>query len=193
MTTLPPDATPRRGRAALFRSATFLEHDPGDHPENAGRLAAIDDTLDRQNLLPDRPAIPFTQASDDELKRVHDPRYIAGAREFAARGGGWLDADTAVGLNSVDIAPPAAGGAIAPVGATLDGQAARGFVVGSPPGDHGPPARGMGFCIFKTVSAAAAHALSHGGDRMLIDDWDVGHGDGAQDAFYAADRLLFCA
>jgi acetoin utilization deacetylase AcuC-like enzyme len=193
MTTPLPDGTPSRGRAALFRSATFLEHDPGDHPENAGRLAAINDALERQNLLHDRPAIPVTQASDDELERVHDPRYVAGVREFAARGGGWLDADTAVGPNSVDIAALAAGASIAAVDAALDGQAARGFVLGRPPGHHATPTRGMGFCIFNTVAVAAAHALSRGVDRVLIVDWDVHHGNGTQDAFYASDRVLFCS
>jgi acetoin utilization deacetylase AcuC-like enzyme len=193
MTTPPPEAPPNRERAALFRSVEFREHDTGGHPENAGRLVAIDDTLERLHLLRDRPDIPFSAAPEDALAQVHDPRYIAGVREFAARGGGWLDSDTIVGPSSVDIAALAAGAGIAAVDAALDGQATRGFVLGRPPGHHATPTRGMGFCIFNTVAVAAAHALSRGVDRVLIVDWDVHHGNGTQDAFYESDLVLFCS
>jgi acetoin utilization deacetylase AcuC-like enzyme len=171
----------------------FREHDTGGHPENAGRLVAIDDTLERLRLLRDRPDIPFSAAPEDALARVHDPRYITGVREFAAHGGGRLDPDTIVGPSSVDIAALAAGAGIAAVDAALDGQAKRGFVLGRPPGHHATPTRGMGFCIFNTVAVAAAHALSRGVDRVLIVDWDVHHGNGTQDAFYESDRVLFCS
>ena len=193
MTTPPPDAPPDHGRAALFRSVTFREHDTGSHPENAGRLVAIDEALLRLDLLGGRPEMPFTAASDDALARVHDPRYITGVREFAANGGGWLDADTAVGPNSVEIAALAAGAGIAAVDAALDDRARRSFVLPRPPGHHATPARGMGFCIFNTVAIAAAHALSRGVERILIVDWDVHHGNGTQDTFYASDQVLFCS
>ena len=193
MTTPPPEEPPGRERAALFRSVVFREHDTGGHPENAGRLVAIDDALERLHLLRDRHDIPFSAAPDDALARVHDPRYIAGVREFAARGGGWLDSDTIVGPSSVDSAALAAGAGIAAVDAALDGRAKRSFVLGRPPGHHATPTRGMGFCIFNTIAVAAAHALSRGLDRILIVDWDVHHGNGTQDAFYESDQVLFCS
>ena len=132
MTTRPPNRQPGRERTALFRSLTFREHDTGGHPENAGRLAAIETALERLDLLGGRPNIPFTAAPDDVLARVHDPRYIAGIREFAAQGGGWLDADTAVGARSVDVATLAVGAGIAAVDAILDGRAQRGFILARP-------------------------------------------------------------
>jgi acetoin utilization deacetylase AcuC-like enzyme len=193
MTTRPPDQQPGRERTALFRSLAFREHETGDHPENAGRLRAIDSALERLDLLSCRPEIPFNAAPDDVLARVHDPRYIAGIREFAAQGGGWLDADTPVGARSVDIAALAAGAGIAAVDAALDGRAQHGFVLARPPGHHATPTRGMGFCLFNTIAVAAAHALRRGLDRVLIVDWDVHHGNGTQDAFYETDEVLFCS
>src|SRR5215210_6923525 len=193
MTTRPPDRQPGRERTALFRSPAFREHDTGDHPENAGRLLAIDTALERLDLLAGRPEIPFTAAPDDVLARVHDPRYIAGIREFADRGGGWLDADTSVGRRSVDAAALAAGAGVAAIDAILDERARRGFVLARPPGHHATPSRGMGFCLFNTAAVAAAHALDRGLGGVLIVDWDVHHGNGTQDAFYQTDQVLFCS
>jgi acetoin utilization deacetylase AcuC-like enzyme len=193
MTTRPPNRQPGRDRSALFRSLTFREHDTGGHPENAGRLVAIDSALERLDLLEGRPDIPFTAAPDDVLARVHDPRYIAGIREFSTQGGGWLDADTPVGPHSVEVAALAAGAGVAAVEATLAGRAQRGFVLARPPGHHATPTRGMGFCLFNTIAVAAAHALARGLDRVLIVDWDVHHGNGTQDAFYESDKVLFCS
>jgi acetoin utilization deacetylase AcuC-like enzyme len=193
MTTRPPDQHPGRERTALFRSLAFREHDTGDHPENAGRLLAIDTALKGLGLLTGRPEIPFKVAPDDVLARVHDRRYIAGIREFSAQGGGWLDADTRVGARSVELAALAAGAGIAAVDAVLDGRARRGFILARPPGHHATPLRGMGFCLFNSIAVAAAHALARGLDRVLIVDWDVHHGNGTQDAFYDTDEVLFCS
>ena len=193
MTTRPPDRQRGRERTALFRSLTFREHETGDHPENAGRLLAIDTALERLGLLAGRPEIPFDTAPDGVLARVHDSRYIAGLREFAAQGGGWLDADTPVGARSVEIAALAAGAGVAAVDAVLEGRAERGFVLARPPGHHATPSRGMGFCLFNTVAVAAAHALARGLERVLIVDWDVHHGNGTQDAFFDTDQVLFCS
>lgn len=189
MTTPSDRATP--SRAALYRSERFREHDTGTHPENARRLIAIDAALERGYLLAGRPEIPFTVAPDEALARVHDRRYIAGLRNFAEQGGGWLDADTWVGPSSVEIAALAAGAGIAAIDAALSGAAPRGFVLARPPGHHATPGRGMGFCLFNTIAVAAEHALAEGIERVLIVDWDVHHGNGTQDAFYESDRVLF--
>jgi acetoin utilization deacetylase AcuC-like enzyme len=191
MTTRPPELAGGRGRVALYRSPRFRDHETGSHPENASRLVAVDDVLERYNLAAGRPLIPFAEASDEVLTRVHDPRYVEGVREFAARGGGWLDGDTFVGKESVSIAALAAGAAVAAVDASLDDTAPRGFVLARPPGHHATSGRGMGFCIFNTIATAAAHALARGITRVVVVDWDVHHGNGTQDIFYTSDRVLY--
>jgi acetoin utilization deacetylase AcuC-like enzyme len=50
----------------------------------------------------------------------------------------------------------------------------------------------MGFCLFNNVALAAQVAVAeHGLDRVLIVDWDVHHGNGTQDMFYADGRVGF--
>ena len=50
----------------------------------------------------------------------------------------------------------------------------------------------MGFCLFNNVAVAAQYALDHLGiERVLILDWDVHHGNGTSDIFYASDAVLF--
>jgi acetoin utilization deacetylase AcuC-like enzyme len=193
MTTSQTEPRAAARRTAVLRSEIFRAHDTGAHPENAGRLIAIDEALERRDLLHERPEVPFTAASDEALARVHDPRYVTGLREFAMQGGGWLDADTIVSPPSFDVAALAAGAGIAAVDASLEGSAPRGVVLARPPGHHATPTRGMGFCLFNTVAVGASHALSRGLERVLIVDWDVHHGNGTQDIFYETDEVLYCS
>ena len=50
----------------------------------------------------------------------------------------------------------------------------------------------MGFCLYNNVAVAAHVALAeHQLDRVLVIDWDVHHGNGTQDMFYADGRVGF--
>ena len=178
---------------ALLRSPVFQGHDTGGHPENPRRLAAIEAELERAGLLGGRPEVPFGPAPLEALARVHDPRYLALVEEVARSGGAWLDADTMVGPDSWDVARLAAGATVAATEAVLAGRVGRAFCLVRPPGHHATPSHGMGFCLVNSVAVAAAHALAGGLARVAIVDWDVHHGNGTQDAFYATDRVLFCS
>jgi acetoin utilization deacetylase AcuC-like enzyme len=72
----------------------------------------------------------------------------------------------------------------------LAGEAKNALCLVRPPGHHALAERAMGFCLFNHIAVAALVALEeHGLDRVLIVDWDVHHGNGTQDTFYADGRV----
>lgn len=164
---------------------------PG-HPERPARLAAVERAL--AGPLRDGLAAPLTgrDATGDELARVHDPRYLAAVAGLAAAGGGDLDPDTTVAPGSWATAVAAAGLGLAAVDSLRTGAADAAFVAPRPPGHHATAARGMGFCLVNNVAVVAA-ALAAAGERVLIVDWDVHHGNGTQAIFWDDPRVLYAS
>ena len=170
----------------------YLEHDLPGHPESRARLERVLVELTRAGLLARMVAISPRPAEEALLEAVHRPSYIATVRRIAEGGGGYLDADTYLGPRSYDAARLAAGGVVELVGAVLEGHAGNGFALVRPPGHHATPDHGMGFCLFNNIAVAARAALDeYGLARVLIVDWDVHHGNGTQDAFYASPQVFF--
>ncbi len=184
---------PTPHQTLLFRSDAFTQHDTGSHPENPGRILAIERELETRNLLRDRPVVPFDMATPEAVARVHDPEMLGALGSIATQGGGWIDSDTVVRPESVDVVRLAAGAGIAAVEAVLAQGARRAFVIARPPGHHATPSRPMGFCLLNTVAIAAAHALTVGAMKVAILDWDVHHGNGTQDIFYDKADVLYCS
>jgi len=181
---------------ALYRHALCRLHDAGPgHPENSGRLDAIDSQLTQDGLLtlltPCEPAV----ASRDQLARIHDSDYID--RIFSASPASGLlhlDGDTAMNPHSLQSALLAAGAVIDATDKVLNADIDNAFCCVRPPGHHAEYARAMGFCLFGSISAGAAHALAHHGlDRVAILDFDVHHGNGTESIFRSDSRVLFCS
>jgi acetoin utilization deacetylase AcuC-like enzyme len=166
-------------------------HDTGrHHPEQPARIDAaslgIDDTHLGDALVRTRSRPADRQA----LARVHDPRYVDALEEFAAAGGGDLDPDTPVSRGSFATALLAAGAGLTAVDALERGEGAAAFVLERPPGHHATRTRGQGFCLFNNVAVTAA-ALAARGERVLVVDWDVHHGNGPQDIFWDDPRVMY--
>jgi acetoin utilization deacetylase AcuC-like enzyme len=123
------------------------------------------------------------------LEAVHAPTYLDRLEGLAASGGGYVDFDTALNADSWESATLASGAAMGAVESALSGTAA--FAIARPPGHHAGRGYGMGFCLLNNVAVAAEHARSSGADRVAILDWDVHHGNGTQDIFYANGDVLY--
>jgi acetoin utilization deacetylase AcuC-like enzyme len=167
-----------------------LEHDTGAHPEQPGRIVAIEHELARRDWFGAR-RITSEAATRAMLEAVHPPDYIDAIAAVSARGGGHLDIDTVASVGSYEAALHAAGGAAQLVSLLLAGEVSSGFSVHRPPGHHATRDRAMGFCLFNNIAVAAQHALDSGCERVLLLDWDVHHGNGTNDIFHASDRVLF--
>jgi len=201
-----PVAAPTAG---LVFDDRFLQHNPGLYPlwstgepypfvdpvrhlSNHRLVMRTKHLLDLSGLADDLAQIPARQATVEEVARYHDPAYIDRVREISAAGGGETGDGAPAGPGSYQIALLAAGGGLAAVDAAAAGPTRRLFVNCRPPGHHAVAGKGMGYCIFNNVVLAAHHARSvHGFDRILIVDWDVHHGNGTQDAFYADPGVAF--
>jgi acetoin utilization deacetylase AcuC-like enzyme len=161
---------------------------PGHHPERPERLRAARQALAASGVTV-RP-VGLRPATDDELARVHDPRFVESLDKLRHRRG-YLDPDTYVSPDSVDVARLAAGSLVAMVDTMLDGPEPKGVALLRPPGHHARPAQAMGFCLLNNIAVAAAHARARGVQRVAIVDWDVHHGNGTQEMFWSDPSVLY--
>jgi acetoin utilization deacetylase AcuC-like enzyme len=174
----------------VARPPAAPEHDTGaGHPERPSRLAAAWEGLHAAGLADAIVDLPSRVATDEELARVHPPDHLAALAAACARGG-HLDPDTAVVPASWEAARQAAGAGLAAVEALEAGRGQAALLLVRPPGHHAEPDRAMGFCILNTVAVTAA-ALADRGERVLVLDWDVHHGNGTQAATWDDPRVLY--
>jgi acetoin utilization deacetylase AcuC-like enzyme len=176
-----------------YRHPLSLEHDTGAHPENAGRIRAIEALLDDEGWQ-GLEVLEAPAASLSQVERVHPSAHVEAVRRLSEGGGGRFDFDTIASPASFEAALHAAGGAADAAARLLSGSERFAFCGTRPPGHHAEPTTAMGFCLFNNVAIAAAHALAEcGAERVMVIDWDVHHGNGTQEIFYDTDRVLFAS
>ena len=179
----------------LISHPAFLEHiTPLGHPERPDRLRAIERALEAEKFQ----TLARSQAPLASLETValcHPMEYIVAVREAAPREGLiQLDADTAMSPGTFEAALRAAGGAIHAVDEVLTKKAANAFVAARPPGHHAETARPMGFCLFDNAAIAARYSQQrYGLASAAIIDFDVHHGNGSQEIFWADKTVMYCS
>jgi acetoin utilization deacetylase AcuC-like enzyme len=177
----------------LYTDPLFLKHDTGQgHPERADRLRTLAALLEKTGLGKRCTAGTYKPLTEEAIRKVHDARQLQQIKQIAEHGGGRADPDTVVCPDSYAVALAAAGACVAGVEAVLKGTEPNALCLVRPPGHHATPTRSMGFCLFNNIALAAHHARTvHQVNRILIVDWDVHHGNGTQDIFFADGSVFF--
>jgi acetoin utilization deacetylase AcuC-like enzyme len=179
----------------LLSHPACLDHQtPPGHPECADRLRAVSEALSDErfnNLV--RAEAP--EGSLDSVLLCHQEHYVTELRHIAPKSGiVYIDGDTSMSPGTWEAVMRAVGGAVAATDAVMSGQHDNAFVAVRPPGHHAEKAVPMGFCFFNHAAIAARHAQrKYGIDRAAVVDFDVHHGNGTQDIFWADKRVMYCS
>jgi acetoin utilization deacetylase AcuC-like enzyme len=162
---------------------------PTGHPERPRRWDAAVRGLGDAPLTLMAPR----EATQRELSLCHTEDYLTTASRDVRSGHATLSTgDTDIGPRSWEVALRAVGTCLDSADLVMEGRAKNAFCIVRPPGHHASPDRGMGFCLFNNIAITARYAQKkYGLDRVLIADWDVHHGNGTQDAFYADPSVYF--
>ena len=178
----------------IYTHSACLDHVPGPgHPESPARLRAVLGALEAPEFAPatwrDAPL-----GTTEQLLLIHSPAYVQDVQArspvdgFEPLDGG----DTVMSPGTLEAVLRCVGAACAGVDAVVDGQAANVFCATRPCGHHAEADRAMGFCVFNQAAIAAVHARrAHGLGRVAVVDFDVHHGNGTQNAFYAQPELFY--
>jgi acetoin utilization deacetylase AcuC-like enzyme len=164
-------------------------HEEPGHPERPARIGAAMRGVEALHLGSDLLVVAAVPAPADRLVRVHTPTHLERLEQFCAAGGGAIDQDTFARPTSWTDARLAAGAGLVAVEAAAAHDAPV-FVPARPPGHHAVADRAMGFCLLNNVAITAA-ALTDAGERVLVVDWDVHHGNGTQDMFWDDPDVLY--
>lgn len=171
----------------------FNAHTMNGHPEYAGRLEAVARRFRQLGLDNQLHQIAAVHAPREAVAAVHSESYLTRlSRTSALSDTVMFGLDTYVTPQSYATAQLAAGGVLEAVRAVMQGDVDNALASVRPPGHHARPAEGMGFCLLNNIAIAARYGTAVLGlDRVLIVDFDVHHGNGTQDIFYADPSVLF--
>lgn len=154
-----------------------------DNIAGPARCAAAHELVQESGLLARLTPLAVAPAPDAALLRVHDGAYLATLDAASAGGGPWPFHFAPVTFATAEAARLSAGCGLAAVDAVLDGRVRRAFAQTHPPGHHAERALAAGSSYLNTVACAAAHARARGAERVLVLDWDVHVGNGAEQIF----------
>ncbi|UOQ94152.1 acetoin utilization protein AcuC [Halobacillus shinanisalinarum] len=162
-----------------------------DHPFNQQRVIMTKDLLEKEQALTSDDIIPPRLATDQELKLVHNPKYI----EAVKRGGEGLlteneglefgigTEDTPMFTGMHEASSLLVGSTLAAIDSVLQGKVRHSLNLGGGL-HHGFERKASGFCIYNDGAVGIKYIREHTDYKVLYVDTDAHHGDGVQWAFY---------
>ncbi|ABO59677.1 class II histone deacetylase (plasmid) [Burkholderia vietnamiensis] len=175
--------------AAFMRPGlTVQPHQHIEHPDSKRRFAELISVSGmNDHLVNIRPEL----ATREDLLRFHTPEYVDKIRTLSEGRGGEAGEHTPFGPGGYEIACLSTGGCISLLESVYRGDVRNGYSLNRPPGHHAVADQGRGFCIFGNgvVAIRRLQAMT-GVKRVAVVDWDVHHGNSAQDAFYQDPSVL---
>ena len=170
----------------------YLRHENEPHPENPGRLTAIQNKIESSKFYNNLTLIQPRKATVEDIARVHEKGYIESVEQSCQNGVRNLDADTVISSDSYEAALLSVGAGLEALDKILAGTVNNAFCAVRPPGHHAEKNRAMGFCLFNNVGVVARYAQEVKQlDKVLIFDWDVHHGNGTQHSFYKHSSIFY--
>ena len=170
----------------------YLKHKNEPHPENPGRLNAIQKSIESSKYYNNLTLIQPRKATVEDIAKVHGTGYIRSVEDSCRNGVRNLDADTVISSDSYQAALLSAGAGLEALDKILEGTVDNAFCAVRPPGHHAEQNKAMGFCLFNNVGVIARYAQDVKNiQKIFIFDWDVHHGNGTQHSFYKDSSIYY--
>eukprot|EP00617_Octactis_speculum_P020533 CAMPEP_0185750500 /NCGR_PEP_ID=MMETSP1174-20130828/9285_1 /TAXON_ID=35687 /ORGANISM="Dictyocha speculum, Strain CCMP1381" /LENGTH=499 /DNA_ID=CAMNT_0028427095 /DNA_START=78 /DNA_END=1577 /DNA_ORIENTATION=- len=183
------------------------KHPMRSHPERPERIQACLEVLREEKLIAQclRVRSSTDHESDVISSSIHSPHYLArlkpkrlkrlAAQTYGHGQSGLIDeAEQYDSVYLTEHSGRAAQRALAEslslVDALTEGRIRNGMALVRPPGHHAERCCAKGFCLLNNV-AECAQVLVTRGERVLIVDWDVHHGNGTQSMFEQAANPMY--